>query len=428
MVMNRGEIEEAANELLKQRRQEMKTLNKIRMYLKGEPPLMWLPSGTPRELRAFAMMSRVNMMELVPKSTTQQMFLDGYTSSGDVDKIWRIWQVNRWDKKQIGVHRAVGAYGVSYATILPGDPGPEPVLRPVSARKMTTAYGDDDYDWPVYGLEKRDDGTWRLYDNEVRYTLKEGKGSKLEFEAKSEDSHDQSVCPIVRYTASEHLDDPIRGDVEPLFALQDQINLTTFALLTAQHYGAHGQRVIIGWMAKTMEEQLKAASSTVWTIDKKPGDVDVKQLQQTNLTGYIDSREASLRHLAAIAQMPAHELLGSLANLSAAALDEAKESNTRHVAERKIVVGESHEQLLGQAGEVMGIKLDPMARVRWTVARDRNLPVLVEAIGMISEKLGVPEQVLWKELPFSQSTVEEWRTAAEEEQQQHQVPVVREVA
>src|SRR5690606_28264362 len=112
------------------------------------------------------------------------------------------------------------------------------------------------------------------------------------------------------------------------------------------------------------EKKLRTSANTTWTIKANPDDVQVVEMSQTQLEGFIESREASLRHLSAISQTPAHELLGNLANLSAATLVEARENQRQKTVERQLVIGEAHEQLLGQAGAETGIPVDPMARVQ----------------------------------------------------------------
>lgn len=423
MALSPSEAEEAASELFNLRSKDRRRLEKIRDYLTGEPRLVWLPMGAPRELQALAQMARVNVMNLVVKSTTQQMFVDGYTSEDEVgsEVIWGIWQRNRWDRKQIGVHRSAGSYGSAYATILPGDNG-VPLLRPVSPQRMTTAFGSD-MDWPRFGLEERSGGPWRLYDDENTYDLLRSstgrrtggtsRGTSFQFVPGSDTSHEQDVTPIVRYVSDEDLDDPVIGDVEPLFTLQDQINLTTFHLLVAQHYGAHGRKIIIGRMVKELEAKLvKASANTMMTVNAEPGDVQFEELSQTQLDGFLESRQAALRMMSAISQTPANELLGTLANLAAAALVENRESTARKVAERQIIYGESHEQLLGQAGNLIGIDLDPMARVRWKPTLDQRAIQLVSMLGDIADKLGVNPRALWDHLPFSGADIVKLHEAA----------------
>ncbi len=426
MALTPTEVAYRASELYELRMQERKRLDRIRMYLRGKPELTFLPPDVPRELQAIAMLSRVPLMGLIIKATVQQMFVDGYdaTDKDAATRVWtQVWQTNRWDKRQIPLHKSTAAYGAAYGVILPseGEAAP-PSARPLSPRQMTVSYGDDE-DWPDYGLEQRHDGTWWFYDNAMVYEVrkikpKRGKPGEptVVFEHAGQTSHQQQVCPIVRYLADEDLDDPVQGDVEPNMTLQDQINLCTMHLYIAQHFGAHGRKILVGKMMQSIEKQLQSSASTTLTITAHPDDFKVEEVSQTNLDGFIASREASARFAAAISQTPAHELLGTLSNLAATALLEARESTARKVAERKTVMGEGHEQLLGQAGTLLSppVEVDPAARVRWKPMIDSRTIQFVSLLGVIADKLGVPQTELWKETPFSDATIKSWMDAKEE--------------
>jgi hypothetical protein len=418
MVMTKAEVEMIASELWEIRCKERKRLETLRAYLLGKPSLTWLPTGQPREVQALARTSRVNLMPLVVKGTTQQLFLGGYVSS-DTDAatdIWGAWRLNQMPRKEIGLHKAASGYGVAYAVSVSGDP--VPVMKPVSPLKMTTAYGDSD-DWPLYALEELSGGRWRLLDGEAVYPLarvdtKRSRGSvSLVFELAGEPKlHGAAVCPVVRYLADEDLDDPVTGDVEPLIPIQDQMNITTFHLLLAQHYGAAGRKVIIGKMVRDLERQFQqSGANTTMTISANPEDVRVEEISQTDLTGFIDSRKAQIELVAAIGQTPVWELMGNLANLAAAALEEARESNDRKVEERKTTFGASHTQLLGLAGQHMGFAVDPFAEVRWRNARPTRARALVDLLVTVSEKLGVPSEALLDKLPFSEEEIARYRRA-----------------
>lgn len=424
MVLSPSEAEEAASDLHEMANRDRKRLDRIRDYLNNEQKLVWLPLGAPRELQALAQMARVPILPLVVKATTQQMFLDGIvTDDEDNTKALNgIWQRNRWDRKQIGVHKSAAQFGVAYATIMPGQDD-VPVLRPVSPHKMTSAFGDDP-DWPRFALEQRDDGVWRLYDDTHTYDLKRGKRRTRSVDGQRRNvvfdlipdttaPHDQDVTPVVRYVADEDLDDPIRGDVEPLFPLQDRLNLTTFHLLVAQHYGAHGRRVVIARMVKELEAKLvKNSANTMMTLNAHPDDVHLEEFSQTQLDGFMQSTDALIRLMSTLSQTPVQELTGIVANLAAEALVESRESNARKLRERQIVVGESHEQLLGQAGTLVDVPLDPMARVRWQPPMDLRAIRLVDMLGTMAEKLSVPPQALWEHLPFTAADIEEIKSAS----------------
>lgn len=414
---------------------ERKALDPIRRYWTGRqklPPV--IPSAAPREVHEMARMARVNVLAIVVDALSQSLFVDGYRGrlAADNVDVWRVWQANRLPSRQSGIHRAALAYGSSYAVVLPGDP--LPVIRGVSPRQLTTRYGDDP-DWPVYALE-RGTGTflaknsWRLYDEEKVYELtgpQQGEALRV-VESKE---HGAKVCPVVRFLETEDLDadDEVsdesrrsrdtlrlaRGQIAPLMALQDQVDLITFNLLVAQHYSAFRQRYIIGWVADSEEARAKASASQLWTFDEDPERMRVGEFGETNLDGYIKSREASLRHAATLSQTPVHELIGELVNLSAEALAAAEAGRDRKVADRQTLFGESHEQALGLAGDLASIETPQDAQVIWRDTSARAFGAVVDGLGKLVQMLGIPAEELWERVPgATQEDVERWRARAQE--------------
>lgn len=420
MPLSAAEAAEQAKELQDLRSREKGRLDRIRQYLRDDPHtrIPGLPAGAPREVHDLARVSRVNMLKFILNSRVQAMYVDGFRTPQSSDDVpaWDAWRRNRMNARQIGVHRAGLAYGASYVKVLPGDP--VPIMRGASPRDMTVAYADDD-DWPAFALEKRGGGRWRLFDDEFVYWLVEGEDSdRLELADTRRHGatfDGEPVTPVVRYRETEDIDDPVGGIIEPLFHLQDQIDITTFGLQVAQHYGAFRQRYILGWLAETEAQQLKASAQRVWTFEDHPQDISVGEFSETNLDGYVSSREATLRHMATVSQTPAHELLGQLVNLSAEALAAANESNRRAITENHTVMGESHEQTLTLAGQMMGQDVEPNAYVRWRDTEARALGMVVDALGKMSEMLGVPQRELWDWVPgVSQDEVQRWKTAADQ--------------
>jgi hypothetical protein len=197
--------------------------------------------------------------------------------------------------------------------------------------------------------------------------------------------------------------------------IQDQIDLTTFELLVAQHYGAFRQRYILGWTAESEAQQLKASAARLWTFEDSKDEIAVGEFAQTDLKGYLDSREASLRHAATISQTPAHELLGQMVNLSAEALVAAEASQRRKITEREMSFGESWEQALALAGRIQGVEQGSGAQVRWRDTESRALSATVDALGKMAAMLGVPVQELWEKIPgVTQQDVERWKTTVTE--------------
>ncbi|MFO7778031.1 MAG: phage portal protein [Nitriliruptoraceae bacterium] len=414
MALTPGQAVDQVKTMIDVRGSEQARLELLRLYLRDEQRLTWLPQGTPVEVQRIARMSRVNVLPFIVSASVQALYVDHYRTHDDVEEqpAWDLWRANRLKARQVGVHRSAMSYGAAYTTVLPGDP--IPVIRGASPRKMTTLYADGD-DWPMWALEKRSTARgemWRLFDQELTYWVGVEPGEDRPTFI-TDEGHGAGVVPVVRYLPTDDLDDPVQGDVEPLLRLQDQINLTTFSLLVAQHYGAHRQRYIIGWLAESEEQALKASAQKLWTFDEDPNNMKIGEFEQTELAGYIESREASLRHLATISQTPVHELLGQLANLSAEALAAARDSHNRKLEERKTMLGESHEQTLELAGYLAGYDIDPTAWVRWRDMEARSLAQTADALGKLVQMLGVPPEALWERVPgVTQDEVQSWKAMA----------------
>jgi hypothetical protein len=424
-----------AGELKQYHQGERAQLDLIRRYWKGVQHLpAVIPATAPREVKTMARIARVNVTAIVVDSLSQSTFVEGYRTKDAAEdaEVWGIWQANKMDARQTGIHRAAFAYGASYAIVLPGDTNP--VIRGVSPRHLTAMYSADDPDWPEFALEWRGAKDWRLYDDEAVYTLRQN-NSRAGFEVLATDDHGAGVTPVIRYLDEDDLDadddvtadaaafmnslrKPLRGQVGPLMPVQDQIDLTTFGLLVAQWYSAFRQRYAIGWVPDDEKQKMEAAASQLWTFDQSPEGPDGMKLgefEQTNLDGYIRSRESSLRHAATLSQTPAHELIGELVNLSADALAAAEAGRDRKVSERQTLLGESHEQMLGLAGKLAGMKpLPDDAQVVWRDTAARAFSATVDALGKLVVMLGVPAQEVWHLIPgITSQDVERWSMTAQ---------------
>lgn len=416
---------------------ERSQLDLVRRYWKGRQKLpAVIPTNSPSEVKVMARSSRVNVMPIVVNSLVQSMFVDGFRAGKGKDaedlEVWGVWQRNRMDKWQTGIHRAAAAYGTAYAIVLPGDP--VPVIRGASPRSLTALYGEDP-DWPLWALQRLGRGLWRLFDDEAVYYVSNKSqvgGAEAKFEHVETREHGVGVTPVIRHIDEDDLDvddevsdqgmavadqtTPLTlGQVVPLFALQDQIDLTTFGLQIAQHFGAFRQRYAIGWVAESEEQKMKASASKLWTFDEDPEEMQVGEFSQTNLDGYIKSREASLRHAATLSQTPVHELIGEMVNLSAEALAAAEAGKDRKVDERKTLSGEAHEQTMWCVGQIIGAEIPDDAQVVWRDTSAQAFAATVDALGKLSQMLGIPPQELWERVPgATRQDVERWKAAAEQ--------------
>ena len=431
-VMGEDEAVSTARRLLKLREGEQGRLDRIQQYMCGKHDSVYVPRGAKAEYRWLIERARVNILPLVVTVVAQNMYVDGYRPAGSDENAapWAVWQANRMDARQHGIHRSVLTYGAAYAVVMPGKP--VPVITPFSPRRMTALYADPVNDeWPILAVEDRLENTAkgqrrvvRLYDDTSRYTLVgKADGSQL---APDGDQwmmqHNLGVCPVVRYVNTEDLDgDGVIGEVEPLIDTQDQLNMTTFNLLMAQQYAAFRQRWVTG-MAPPQDENGNPMEPFRSRVDGLfvAEDVDTKfgEFGATDLKGYLDSRESTIRHVATLSQVPPYHLLGQMVNLSAEALAAARDGLDRKVDERESLCGEGHEQTLRLAGLAAGDTVawgDTAAQVVWRDTSARSLAQTVDALGKLVTMLGVPPQELWERVPgVTQTDVERWKTAAEQ--------------
>jgi hypothetical protein len=405
---------EAAKELIRMRDAEMPRLDRIRMYWKGKQALPVAPTGVPTEIKKLAEMSRMNVCALAVNVPAQAIGgvvgLRDENSAGN-DPLWATWQANKMDAHQSAVHRATFAYGVAYEKLLPGTP--VPVSTGFSPRQVTTAYGSD-RQWPTYALQLVESGkskrSFLLYDDQGEYEIFEtSENSESALKVGKTREHKAGVCPFVRFRNLEDLEEDLWSEIEAVMSLQDQIDFTTFDLLVAQHFGAFRQRYILGWTSDEEDQKAKAAASRLLTF----GDADLKvgEFSQTELSGYLKSRQSSLEHFGVVSQVPPHNLIGQMVNLSAEALVAAEVGSNRKNADREMTLGESWEQWFGLAGRYQGIPLGEGAQVRWKDTEARSLAQTVDALGKMVQMLGVPAEAAWERIPgVTDQDVASWKS------------------
>lgn len=444
---------------------ERDDLDVLRRYATGQQALpLVVPRDAPAEVRELARVSRINLIAIVINSLVQSLYVDNIrvtdsprgsakappaggvpADATDPDKaiepVWQAWQRNRLDKGQAGLYRAVFQYGYGFNVITPGKP--TPVIRAVSPRRMTALYDDDAPDYPVAALEwrKGQGNVYRLYASDSSgdvgvYTLgfdPQAKRFGLIVEPVIISQID--YVPVIKYVPFEDLDSddepiPVRaigsaqnttvavltaGEVAPLMLLQDQTDISSFALKSAEWYSAFRQRWIKGWTPENRSMKMRAAASQLWTFEEHPDDIELGEFAETTLDGFLRSRESVLKYAATLSETPVHELIGELVNLSAEALAAAEAGRDRKVELAKTSLGESHEQMAQTTGDLMGVAVPDDIEVVWRDTSARAFGALVDGLGKIAQMLHVPAEMLWDRIPgVTRQDVERWRAAAEQ--------------
>ena len=136
---------------------------------------------------------------------------------------------------------------------------------------------------------------------------------------------------------------------------------------------------------------------------------------QTDLGGYLNSRDKTLLYVAAARQLPPHNLVvgDSVSNVSAEALAALQDEHMQDVSAWKTSLGESAEQKLRLAGKAMGDMdawEDTSAQVRWRDTTPRSLAQVADALGKLATMLEIPVEALWERVPdVTDQDLELWK-------------------
>lgn len=424
-------------------------LLRIDKYLHGEHDEPYMPDMADAEYKLLARRCVSNWMPLLVGTPAQAMYVDGFrrgragaTDTDEKTPEWDHWQRSRLDARQAAVHRGALTYGHAF-TVTERLKNRKVATKGLSALRTAALFEDpanDDTPFAALTVSKfpagEARGKARLWDGKYEYTVTFKSFVDLDsVRVTDRKRHGASECPVTRFAASVDLEGRTVGVIEPMIALQDRINQTVFDLLVAQTYGSFKVRTVTG-MAPPVERDPETGDPVLDDHgNPKPlpinhnarrflfaEDENVKfdSLDETPLSGFIESIDMSIRHLAAVSQTPPHHLLGQIANLSAEALLAAETSLARKVEEFRHAFGESWERVFRIAAELEGVYTsaeDFKGEVIWRDMEQRSLAQAADALGKLKEQLGIPARGLWARVPgVTQNEIAEWESLREEDE------------
>jgi hypothetical protein len=391
------------------------------------------PRHATREYQELGDRAQAPWGRRVVTAVTDQLYVEGYRAAREAQNAapWEWWQQNGLDARQIAVHEAAVGYGLAYMVVLPGTSwlgDPMPVMRGLDPSQMVAVYQDPAWDdWPIYALRAEpqtvgDRTGWRLrlYDaTQVHSLVMSSSGDSLTYIGVED--HNVGVCPVVRFYNHLDLRGRASGDIEPIIPVLGRIDQTTFDRLVVQRFSSWKVRTIAG-LAKPDEPADASAERLRLKVEDllvaEDPDTKFGTLAETPLSPFIEAHDADVRALAALAQCPAHELIGNMANLSADALAAAEASLTRRITRLKHPFGESWEQTLRLGGKIMGDEeaaRDFAAQMHWADMESRSMAQAADALGKMATMLGVPLEVLWDKLPgFTTTDVERMKALVDQ--------------
>lgn len=355
-------------------------------------------------------------------SVAQTCFADGARRSGSEDmlQVWETWQQNRFDSRQNALYRATMSHGLAYASAMPGviplTGEKSAILRGHSALTTAAWYEYVDDEWPMFvihaeeSIDDKGQPGWivELIDEVATYRFEcKGDGENIDdWTYFTTEEHDLGVPPFVRYTNQTDLDGRHTSEIEPFIPLAKRIDQDTFDRLIVQRFGAWKVRFITGlqrpkdWTEQKYQTEIMKLKINDFLVGGK--DVSFGTLSETQLAGFIQARDADLRDLSAVLQVPPYQFLGLSANMQAESLSAARSALMAKAGERKTNWGESHEQLLRLTAKIRGNREEMTAydmEMRWRDTEVRPLIQAAQALGNLASQVGVPLEMLWGMIP-----------------------------
>jgi len=359
---------------------------------------------------------------LVISSLAQTMFLEGVRRGGAQENIkaYEVWQRNGWDAKQASIYRGALGHGIAFASALPGKDrltgAAMPKLKAYSALTMAAWFDDDEEEFPLHAIEakpfREQDGNFgwqvKFYDESAVYYLTcKGNGfEKKDWIPISYEEHDLGVTPIVQYANLLDLDGRATGEVEPIIPVARRIDQDSYDRLIVQRYGAWKIRYVTGLVKpKDMtEEQYRRGLQELKVGDMLASpshETKFGTLPETQLDGFIAARDADIRDLAAVTQIPPHHMLGTTPQMQPESLASVNASLMARSLERRTSFGETHERLFRLAALQQGNMAEAQAwdmQVRWRDSETRSLSQTADALGKVATQLRVPVEMLWERI------------------------------
>lgn len=411
------------DELLPLHDAERRKLDRIDGWVRWSPEKLNLPRKATPEHKALAELARTPVLGLVVTTLVQTLNAERafstVRSTEEVAEFWKPWNRNRMARQQNALYRASASYGLAYTRVTPGDTGALIVGR--SPRDCFAVYRDPANDvYPEYAIEvKGEPGASRrwisLWDAEHEHVMsyEDGKAQYLEPRP-----HGVGVAPFVRYANLLDLEGRASGEAEPLIPLAARLNKDDYDRLLAQHFNSWKVRTATGLdenvsESEGAERKLKLGQDDILTGGEG---VQFGTLDETPLEGYIRAKQSDLDLMAALSQTPI-TAFGSLINLSADALVEARASLYAKRDERRESFGISNMDTLRLAAHIEGREDDAndfSMRTGWADTESRSMSQAVDALGKAATMLGVPPELLWEYIPgIDRTTAESWKNYAE---------------
>lgn len=404
-------------------------LERCRDYANGRGGIVALEEGASDELENLAKVSRLNMCGVAVKTFKRGLSVVGYRSptAEDDEPAWEWWQKHRLDARQQQVYGHALTYGEGYVSVLPDDRVADKA-RPViwSPLSAVVEYDEPDDLFPTSALlTRRTAEGWSVLivdDKTVTPGVLRAKSEGTSEDRKKLDGvrlqdieitgepwehgamyEGRAVCPVVKFT-DESSDEgtSARGIVEPMIDLARAMNVVNFNRLVVAQYGAHDQKLIIGWTT-SKDRLIKLNAAHIGAIDEHPDDVRVDRWQASPLSPYNELVKELREQFALEAAIPLWAA-GNVSNVSTDTAAMIEAAHQRELGIKRESFGESWELVIALGVSMSG---DPEpaadAEMIWRETQARAFGAVVDGMVKLAsipaDAMGVPIEDLLDLIP-----------------------------
>ena len=395
-------------------------LRRRRDHAAGRGGIPDVSEDASEELRDIARVSRLNMCGVVRDTFARGLSVVGFRSPSaqDDDPAWAWWQAHRLDARQRQVYKHSLTYGEAFVSVLPddrmGDPARPVIWSPLSVMADYEEPGDL---FPSSAILMRHtaEGVSVLMVDSTHVTTgivrirRKGDGSRAATRMRDIEiigepwEHGATyggapVCPVVRFL-DESSDDGDRGVgvVEPAIDLNRAMNQVNFDRLVVARYGAHDQKIIIGWTAPK-DHLARLSAAHIGAIDEHPNDVRIDRWQASPLGPY-NELISELREQVALELSIPLWAAGNISNVSTDTAAMIEAAHQRELQAKRDGLGESWEQVIRLAVAMSGgPQPSESAEVIWRETQARAFGAVVDGVTKLAQA-GVPIEELLDMIP-----------------------------
>jgi hypothetical protein len=404
-------------------------LERCRDYANGRGGIVALEEGASDELENLAKVSRLNMCGVAVKTFKRGLSVVGYRSptAEDDEPAWEWWQKHRLDARQQQVYGHALTYSEGYVSVLPDDRVNDKA-RPViwSPLSAVVEYDEPDDLFPTSALLiRRTAQGWSVLavnDKTVTPGILRAKSKGTSDDRKTLDGvriedieitgepwdhgavyEGRPVCPVVKFT-DESSDEDVtgRGVVEPMIDLARAMNIVNFNRLVVSQYGAHDQKLIIGW-TDTKDRLIKLNAAHIGAIDEDPENVRIDRWQASPLSPYNELVKELREQFALEAAIPLWAA-GNISNVSTDTAAMIEAAHQRELVIKRESYGESWELVLALAIQMSGLPApSESAEMVWRETQARAFAAVVDGIVKLAsipaDAQGVPIEDMLDMIP-----------------------------